>query len=127
VWFNNHPLGKRKRGGTKEKVVISVNPTISRLPSEKNIYSKVFFKDWVKALVDLDPLSADSKMRLSVINKLTHEAYMNESDEVKAEVKRLRDQRKMEMDLEMASLEGRSETERLPEEYATYVWLIDYF
>ncbi|KAF8158609.1 hypothetical protein BJ912DRAFT_1063879 [Pholiota molesta] len=121
VWFNNHPLGKRKRGGTKEKVVISVNPTISRLPSEKNIYSKVFFKDRVKALVDLDPLSADSKMRLSVINKLTHEAYMNESDEVKAEVKRLRDQRKMEMDLEMASLEGRSETERLPEEYATSI------
>jgi hypothetical protein len=67
--------------------------------------------------VDQDPLSVDSKMRLSIVNKLTQEAYLNESDEVKAEVKRLRDEYKTKMQLEFTCLGNKSQIERSPQEY----------
>ncbi|KAK0488215.1 hypothetical protein EDD18DRAFT_1359904 [Armillaria luteobubalina] len=80
--------GKPITTSLKKKVVYSLQPQ-HRLRAVQ-IYSQRYYKIWVQAAIkkairqSLLPLSHGQK--LTIINKLTHETFQSESDEVKAEI-----------------------------------------
>ncbi|KJA24432.1 hypothetical protein HYPSUDRAFT_200645 [Hypholoma sublateritium FD-334 SS-4] len=114
-WLNNHPVGKRSRSGETAKVTITANPSSRRAPSEARAYSKMHYSNRVKELAQNDPLY-NSKSRIAIITKHTESTYHDESDEVKAEVRKVVARRKAELERERESVD--EVIERTPEEYA---------
>ena len=115
-WFNN-------RGANSKRASLSA-PIFnfggeSRVSSELQIYSRMYYESRVKEKADLslNGIQNDSS-RLKIINKCTAEAWAEEDEDIKAIVRKERE----------AEVEGKEERKRkggkksqLPEEYARSV------
>ncbi|KAH9476125.1 hypothetical protein JR316_0004534 [Psilocybe cubensis] len=83
-WFNNRGAGTQHRRGPT--IVIGGN-NAPRLLSETNLYSKKYYDERIRPRV-IEALRTNPEgHRIAIINKCTGEAWNDESDEVKAEIR----------------------------------------
>ncbi|KAF6743807.1 hypothetical protein DFP72DRAFT_827091, partial [Ephemerocybe angulata] len=88
-WFyNNHPNAKKD---VQCRVTFANAP--ARALTEYQLYSKKYYDERVKPLVDLELAKEDfdPKMKLTVTNQITKEQFDNESQGIKEEIAKLRD------------------------------------
>lgn len=126
--MNNHGPNKGdRRSGKVETVQITLPQSTSRLPSELNLYSKKYYDTRVKHIVEaklheLEKMESTEKVnRIAIINKCTIEAYNNEPEEIKQEIRALQDQEREEKEallrMEKSVLDA---SEPGPESYLLY-------
>ncbi|TFY57514.1 hypothetical protein EVJ58_g6971 [Rhodofomes roseus] len=87
-WFNNKNGQKARRAESARVDLNILKPRGRRALQATEVYSRKYYKDRVKPLVD-DALKSgdyDKTARLNLIKRLTRETYEDESPEIKAEV-----------------------------------------
>jgi hypothetical protein len=111
-------VSKRRVDGGSSLPVIHLGGSESRLSSETQIYSRLFYETRIRPAADqaMVGLAPNDPSRIAIINKCTNLAWKNEDEETKAAVYKERDNEKKAK--ERLKKIGKSST---PEEYAAYV------
>ncbi|KAJ2912130.1 hypothetical protein MD484_g8291, partial [Candolleomyces efflorescens] len=126
VWFYNHTSKDRK---VKPAVTLTFNaaPALgSKALTEDQLYSRKYYKERVKLLVDAELASSavGPKDHMAIRARITRECYEREPEEVKDEIRREKaeEDRKRRETMELLQSLTRIEDgkEPSPEEYARY-------
>lgn len=117
-WYANHLIGKRNRAGKAPKVVLSINPIIPLAPTEVQVYSALYFDERVRAEAQADPLYKRRNLQPSIDKRYAAAKYERENEEIKKEVRRVKEERTAEIraDCDVQYLEG-EQGERSPKDY----------
>jgi hypothetical protein len=118
-WFNNR--GANSKRASLSAAVFNFGGE-SRVSSELQIYSRLYYESRVKERVDssLSGIQNDSSLnRLKIINKSTAEAWAAEDEDIKAIVRKEREAEVEEKERKKKG--GKNLKSQLPEEYARSV------
>jgi len=100
-----------------------MNPVASRISSDLHIYSKLYYQQNVKPLVqdEMKKRTISRKEQIKLINELLAKSYENEGDDVKEAVHTAHKAQKVKLEAEkltLANIKSGERKERSPEDYA---------
>lgn len=125
MWFNNN--SPRKASKTPVIKLVVGKEKRDAIPSETQLYAKERYAS-IKEEADLQASKVDLKYQLSERNRVIAAKFKNESEEVKMEIRRKREEMIKERDETMAAMQALfsdgGERERSPEEYLRSVAFI---